>query len=102
MKFIILLHKVAYDYVTLFDVYECAIDPELLGENESRKQRESCRQSLLCSLTPETYARTRHRAEGTWRFEFDERTESLSRPETPTRLRDILAKLGVESFRALS
>ncbi len=25
VKFIILLHKVAYDYVTLFDVYECAI-----------------------------------------------------------------------------
>src|SRR5258707_5986831 len=27
VKFIILLHKVAYDYVTLFNVYECAIDP---------------------------------------------------------------------------
>ena len=25
IKFIILLHKVAYDYVTFFDVYECAI-----------------------------------------------------------------------------
>ncbi len=30
VKFIILLHKVAYDYVTLFDVYECAISPEVL------------------------------------------------------------------------
>src|SRR5437870_7065029 len=30
VKFIILLHKVAFDYVTLFDVYECAINPELL------------------------------------------------------------------------
>jgi hypothetical protein len=30
VKFIIQLHKVAYDYVTLFDVYECAINPELL------------------------------------------------------------------------
>jgi hypothetical protein len=29
-KFIILLHKVAFDYVTLFDVYECAINPDLL------------------------------------------------------------------------
>ena len=27
VKFIILLHKVLYDYVTLFDVYECAINP---------------------------------------------------------------------------
>ena len=30
VKFIIQLHKVAYDYVTLFDIYECAINPELL------------------------------------------------------------------------
>jgi type IV secretory system conjugative DNA transfer VirD4/TraG family protein len=30
VKFIIQLHKVAYDYVTLFEVYECAINPELL------------------------------------------------------------------------
>ena len=35
VKFIIQLHKVAYDYVTLFDIYECAINPELL---ESRIQ----------------------------------------------------------------
>lgn len=32
VKFIILLHKIAYDYVTLFDVYECAISPVLLAE----------------------------------------------------------------------
>jgi len=33
VKFIILLHnKVLYDYVTLFDVYECAINPDLLKE----------------------------------------------------------------------
>jgi hypothetical protein len=32
MKFIILLHKVLYDYVTLFDVYECAINPDRLEE----------------------------------------------------------------------
>ena len=30
VKFIIQLHKVAYDYLTLFDIYECAINPELL------------------------------------------------------------------------
>ncbi len=28
IKFIILLHKVVDDYVTLFDVYECAINPD--------------------------------------------------------------------------
>ena len=32
VKFIILLHKVLYDYVTLFDVYECAINPDLLEQ----------------------------------------------------------------------
>jgi hypothetical protein len=30
MKFIILVHRILFDYVTLFDVYECAINPELL------------------------------------------------------------------------
>jgi hypothetical protein len=30
LKFIILLHRVLYDYVTLFEVYECAINPDLL------------------------------------------------------------------------
>src|SRR5262249_25363426 len=30
VKFIILLHKVLYDYATLFDVYACAINPSLL------------------------------------------------------------------------
>ena len=32
VKFIILLHKVAYYYVTFFDIYQCAISPELLEE----------------------------------------------------------------------
>ena len=32
VKFIILLHKVLDDYVTLFDVYECAINPGLLEQ----------------------------------------------------------------------
>jgi len=31
VKFIILLHKSVYGYVTLFDVYECAINPDLLA-----------------------------------------------------------------------
>jgi hypothetical protein len=32
VKFIILRHKVLYGYVTLFDVYECSINPDLLEE----------------------------------------------------------------------
>jgi len=36
VKFIILLHKVAFDYVTLFDVYECAIDNATLEETDKK------------------------------------------------------------------
>jgi hypothetical protein len=36
VKFIILLHKVLDDYVTLFDVYECAINPQLLERKIER------------------------------------------------------------------
>jgi hypothetical protein len=51
VKFIILLHKVAYDYVTLFDVYECAISPVVLErklKQAERKLGES--NSLLVSV----------------------------------------------------
>ena len=45
VKFIILLHKVAYDYVTLFNVYECAISPPLLEAriNEAEEIVMGCR-----------------------------------------------------------
>ena len=49
VKFIILLHKVAYDYVTLFDVYECAINPELLESRIQEAERQAERPSLLVS-----------------------------------------------------
>ena len=39
VKFIILLHKVAYDYVTLFDVYECAISPDVLEKKIQEAER---------------------------------------------------------------
>jgi len=39
VKFIILLHKVAYDYVTLFDVYECAISPAVLERKIKEAER---------------------------------------------------------------
>jgi len=38
VKFVILLHKVLYDYVTLFDVYQGAINSEVL-EEKSKKVR---------------------------------------------------------------
>ncbi|MGH9419895.1 MAG: hypothetical protein ACRD3J_07980 [Thermoanaerobaculia bacterium] len=39
VKFIILLHKVMNDYVTLFEVYECAINPDLLAERIADERR---------------------------------------------------------------
>ncbi len=39
VKFIILLHKVAFDYVTLFDVYECAINSEALERKIAEAER---------------------------------------------------------------
>jgi len=40
VKFIILLHKVLYDYVTLFDVYEGAINPGLLEQKIRQAEAE--------------------------------------------------------------
>src|SRR3989475_11118474 len=39
VKFIILLHKVAYNYVTLFDVYQCAISPTVLEKKLKEAER---------------------------------------------------------------
>ncbi len=55
VKFIILLHKVAYDYVTLFNVYECAISPPLLEAriNEAEEIGMGCR---YVAVTAQTFA----------------------------------------------
>jgi hypothetical protein len=45
VKFIILLHKVAYNYVTLFDVYECTISSDVLErkiQDAERRLEERC------------------------------------------------------------
>ena len=38
VKFIIQLHKCVYGYVTLFDVYECAINPDILAQRIAEGQ----------------------------------------------------------------
>jgi hypothetical protein len=50
VKFIILLHKVLYDYVTLFDVYECAINPKLLEQKIEEGDRRFEQQYLLVDI----------------------------------------------------
>src|SRR5487761_874780 len=58
VKFIILLHKIAYDYVTLFDVYECAISPNLLDKRIQAAERKigSTRYVLISSDAFLTYS----------------------------------------------
>src|SRR5207245_1968748 len=50
VKFIILLHKVLYDYVTLFDVYQGAINPELLEQKIKEGERISESECLFISF----------------------------------------------------
>ena len=54
VKFIILLHKIAYDYVTLFDVYQCAISPPLLEERIAEAE-EIILGRRYVAVTPEVY-----------------------------------------------
>jgi hypothetical protein len=50
VKFIILLHKTLYDYVTLFEVYECTINPPLLAQRIAEGDRMSSAHYLLVSF----------------------------------------------------
>ncbi len=73
VKFIIQLHKVAYDYVTLFDVYECAINPELLEKriHEAEKMLQSRTQ---CIITAQAFLD--HADMERFGFEFNEATKT--------------------------
>jgi len=52
VKFIILLHKIAYDYVTLFDVYESVISSDVLERKiQDAEKRLEERYFLLVSLS---------------------------------------------------
>jgi hypothetical protein len=50
VKFVILLHKVLYDYVTLFDVYHGAINPALLEEKIKEGEARFASESLLIGI----------------------------------------------------
>jgi hypothetical protein len=50
VKFIILLYKVLDDYVTLFDVYECAINPKLIEQRIEEGERRFGNKSLLIEI----------------------------------------------------
>jgi hypothetical protein len=81
VKFIILLHKVAYDYVTLFDVYECAISPEVL-ENKIHDAERRLEERYFLLVSPETFRS--HVADlNLFDFVFDKESQMYRTKETP-------------------
>lgn len=57
VKFIILLHKVVDDYVTLFDVYECAINPDRLAEKIAQGEHRFATTSTRLVVSTAAYLR---------------------------------------------
>jgi hypothetical protein len=98
VKFIILLHKVAYDYVTLFDVYECTISNDVLERKiEEAERRLEERYFLL--VTPEDWMA--HVSElKFFSLVFHESTGMYRAKDTPG-LRSFLASKQIE-FECLS
>ncbi|MGA8221992.1 MAG: type IV secretion system DNA-binding domain-containing protein [Candidatus Acidiferrales bacterium] len=94
VKFIILLHKVAYDYVTLFDVYQCAISPTIL-EERIHEAEEIVMGRHYIAIKPEVYgARTADLAG--LEFVHDPKADRYLAPATP-QLRETLQNRGIGS-----
>jgi TraM recognition site of TraD and TraG len=81
VKFIILLHKVAYDYVTLFDVYECAISPDVL-ENKIHDAERRLEERYFLLVSPAD-ALSHATDIKPFDFAFDEQTGMYRAKETP-------------------
>src|SRR5579863_1150899 len=92
VKFIIQLHKVAYDYVTLFDVYECAINRDLLRKRIlEAEERIQGKQYLVVPKT----AFLAHRELEPFGFQPDDPATTYKAP--PSRLLEqALAEAGIE------
>jgi len=81
VKFIILLHKVAFDYVTLFDVYECAIDNPTLERKINEAERRLTESDFVL-LWEEEYLKHPRELEQ-FRFRLDEESPRYRAPLTP-------------------
>ena len=92
MKFIILLYKVAYGYVTLFDVYHCAISPPFL-EQRIYEAEEIVMGRHSLALTPKVYGDRIEDVAGLG-FVHDANQDRYLAPTTPE-LRQILRKRGI-------
>jgi hypothetical protein len=92
VKFIILLHKVAYDYVTLFHVYECAISPPLL-EERIQEAEEIVMGRHFVAIAPKVYGE-RAEAVANLGFTHDAKEALYLAPATPE-LREMLRNRSV-------
>ena len=81
VKFIILLHKVAFDYVTLFDVYECAIDPATLEKKINEAERRLTETDSVL-VSEEEYLKHPRELEP-FKFRLDEESKSYVATLTP-------------------
>ena len=81
VKFIILLHKVAFDYVTLFDVYECAIDNATLERKINEAERRLTETDSVL-LWEEEYLKHPRDLEP-FKFRLDEESKRYTAPLTP-------------------
>jgi hypothetical protein len=94
VKFIILLHKVAYDYVTFFDVYRCAISPPLLEERIEEAEDIILGRHYV-AVTPKVHSeRTAELTD--LGFALDEKEDAYLALATPE-LRDILRRRNIAS-----
>jgi hypothetical protein len=92
VKFIILLYKVAYGYVTLFDVYHCAISPPFL-EQRIYEAEEIILGRHSLALTPKVFGDRTEELAGLG-FVHDPNEDRYLAPATPE-LRQTLRKRGI-------
>ncbi|PWT96952.1 MAG: hypothetical protein C5B51_32340 [Terriglobia bacterium] len=78
VKFVILLHKVLYDYVTLFDVYQGAINPALLEDKIREGEDRFACDFVLIGIQEFL----NHRELETYAFERDAETNRMKAPLT--------------------
>ena len=92
IKFIIILHKVGFGYVTLFDVYESAISPEVL-ERKMKEAEQKILGKCLLGVSREVFQQ--HAPElAALGFEADE-TGQMYRVTESSQAREALQKLAV-------
>jgi TraM recognition site of TraD and TraG len=91
VKFVILLHKVLYDYVTLFDVYQGAISPAYLEELIKEGEEKFASQSALIEI--DTFLAQRDLE--TYPFECDAEAQRMRAPLAED-LREFLDSRGIK------